>query len=387
MEQGQEHPAGSARRWLRWIVVGGLALLIVPSLLLAALQIGIHGNRLYESLTRETTIGLWHLMALFTIALCSTAILLAAIAIRSGRMLVALLSSTFWIPVFMVFGPHVCDTEYACPISIQRVLPPEAAFWSIRIRPVEDANEARRIASDAISTAGLNGSPFLVKHFGDHWLVSLINHDGEALAEAVRIDARSGFARIVLCPPDLIRCGMEWPTPSDGHSPYRNTNLGISAVFPEGLSVCTMRDEEDDRALGFVAEFRGSDEPCDAVTPDGRMGVVVGSVPRQGCLHPGAPELAWGPLTAETRAHFGPGQPAFSGEPFIVCELHAEAAPDIEIPAQMEIMVLITPEPGPTESQTRPMEAFLVTTPDDLARDARLFEAFLETLEIGSAPD
>ena len=386
MEQGQELPSRPARQWLRWIAVGGLALLIVPSLLLAALQLGIQGNLLYGTLTRGTTIELWHLMALFVIALCSTAIVLAVIAIRSGRMLLALLSSTLWVPGFIVFGPQICDTEHACAISIQRVLPPEAAYWSIRIRPVDDANEVRELARSELWERGVDNSPFRITRFDDHWLVSTINADGAAGPYAVSVDARTGDANLVPCPSDLIRCGMEWPTLSDGRRRFTNADLGISAVFAEGQPVCVLRGE-DDAPRGFSAEFRDPGAACDEGAPDRRMGVELSWHPRRSCPVPAAPTLAWGPLTPETRAHFTGGQPRLEGMMFIVCELHADRPPDISIPHQIEILVLAIPDADPSIPSVLPIEAFLVTTSDDLARDVRMFGAFLQNLTITSPAD
>lgn len=381
---GQARPR---RRLLRWIGVGGLVALIVLALLLAGLRLALDVDHLRHVVLRNTTISSWDVLTLISTTLCIVAIVGAVLAMRRRRMVLAVLFSVLWFPLPFAIESSRCDTEFSCRAFGWASLPPGLLGWSTRTRPVDDANEARHLATLELVARGVDDSPFQVRRFGDHWLASTIDNDGRAGPFAVRIAARTSDARLVPCPSDRIRCGMDWPTRSDGQRPYRNADLGISAVFPDGLAICTLRDEEDDHALGFVAEFRGFDDPCDAVTPDRRMGVEVASGLRQGCLHPSAPELEWGPLTAETRAYFGPGQPAFSGAPFIVCELHADEAPDIGIPAQLEILVLVTPEPGPGGSATRRFEAFFVTTPDDLAQDAPLFEAFLETLELGSPPD
>ena len=72
---------------------------------------------------------------------------------------------------------------------------------------------------------------------------------------------------------------------------------------------------------------------------------------------------------------------------FIVCELHADRPPDISIPHQIEILVLAIPDADPSIPSVLPIEAFLVTTSDDLARDVRMFGAFLQNLTITSPAD
>lgn len=352
-----------------------LLALIVFLLLVAALHMVGQTYHLAYLLARATTFDVWSALSLASVLLTLTAIIGAGVSLWRRRLFRALLFAVLPLPVLLVMAGSSCHHGDCRLVQWASLRPGPLVDWSIRLRPVEDENEARWIASSAVSAAGLDGSAFQTRRFDDHWLVSMINSDGEALPHAVRIDGRSGRTRIVPCPADRIRCGMAWPILADGRRPFSNPDLGITAVFPADLPVCIARNEDDDAPRGFVGIYRSSEEPCDAVTPDRQLGVEVAYFPRLTCPMPTHPDLDWRPLSDENLALFANGAPTLAGQPSLACELRQGGHIQISV---------YGPMPPPGEPGVPRYEAFITTTPEDLPSDIRRLESLLETVILGS---
>lgn len=359
-------PAGWLFTALPLALTGVLALLAVGHLAGASLYLAYLA-------TRATVFDLWGALSIASAALSLAALLGAGFALWRRRFALAVLVAALTLPVPLMIEGSRCDTADLCRLAGWARLPDGAFDWSVRIRPVTDANEAEMIASAALWESGSRDGPFQTRRFPDHWLVSTINDDGWAGAQAVSIDTRTGRASLIACPEDLIRCGMDRPVVSDGRRAFRNDELGLAVVFPATLPVCTLRNE-DDEAVGFSAIMRDPDIPCDVLDKVRQMGVGLVTHQLRGCVVPEAPSLGWRPLSAETAALFESGTLEVDGRPAWGCELRL--GDDIEIRAY----VAAAP-PSDTAAEIL-YEAYVVTTSPNLAEDVRVFEGLLDNVRI-----
>lgn len=375
MLKGASGQSGRTRPWpktpLGWLVFCGLAVPIAPLLAIAVINL-IGSDYLWYLASRGTTFDAWGLLSIVSALMSLVAIVGAGFALWRRRMVMALAFAALALPMPLIVGANRCDV-LPCPTWNQFLALPASAFnWSARFRPVTDANEASEIASDALSEAGSDDSPFRKKRFGDHWIVSTIDEDGRPGARAVRIDTRTGEATFIPCPKDKVQCGMEIPTVSDGRRVYRNDAAGLAAVFPAGLAVCTARGD-DDEPRGFSAIAYAPDLVCEVLDGSPPMGVEVARYRLNGCTVTEAPDLPWRPLSPETAKRFTQA-PKLAGRPSLACELHDAG--------QIQISVYASARSG---SRDVLYEGYIVTTPPRLAEDVRRFETFLEGVTLGSA--
>jgi hypothetical protein len=320
--------------------------------------------------SRATVFDTWGALHVVSTMLALISVMGTALAVWRLRMVTALLLAALPIPAAFVIEGSRCDTPASCQAMGWAALPTSAFDWQVRIRSVTDSNDARAIASNALFRASLEDGPYEAKRFGDHWIVSTIDDDGWPGAQAVRIETRTGRTAFVPCPEDRIQCGMERPTVSDGQRLYRNAQLGLSAVFPVSLPVCTTRND-DGEPLGFHAMVRAPDIPCETLDQSRQMGVEVPRWRRNGCAVVGVPSAPWRPLSPETSKLFNQ-RPTLGGAPAVACELRDGD--------QIEITVYAS-----TGSGSDVYEGYVVTTPAHLVEDIRTFEIFLQNVRLGSA--
>ncbi len=321
--------------------------------------------------SRATVFDTWGALHIVAAVLSLIAVVGTALAVWQLRMGAALFFAALALPAPFVIEGSRCDTPAGCQATGWAALPPGAFDWQVRIRPVTTQNDAWNIAFDALLDANVDDSPFIAKRFGDHWIVSTIDDDGWPGAQAVRIETRTARTAFVPCPEDRIQCGMERPTVSDGQRVYRNVQLGLSAVFPASLPVCTTRDD-DGEPLGFHAMVRAPDIPCEDLDQSRQMGIEVPRWRRNGCAVVGVPSAPWRPLSPETSKLFRNQRPTLGGAPAVVCELRDGD--------QIEITVYAS-----TGSGSDVYEGYVVTTPAHLVEDIRTFEIFIQNVSLGAA--
>jgi len=359
-----------------WLIKGLLLLLTGFFLLLAAATLIGDSAYLAYLATKATVFDMWAVLSIVSTLLSLTAIVGAGLALWCRKLILAFGFAVLGTPTHVVIEGSRCDTFEACRLMSWAALPSKALSWEIRLRPVEDANEAEAIASAALSRTDRDTSPFKVKQFGDHWIVSAIDHDGWPAAHAVRIDTRSARTSLIPCPADKIQCGMERPRVSDGRSAFRNDRLGLVAIFPASRAVCTSR-ADDGEPRGLFAMVRAPDIPCDILDASREMGVEIARSGKNGCISVAAKSVPWRALSPETEKLFQSPLPTLGGRPSVICELHEHDQIQISIYAS-------APSLSPTEHSRETLyEAYIVTTPVHLVEDILSFEAFLKTLRIG----
>lgn len=357
-------------RCLLLLLVATLLFVAVGSLAAAALYLGYLA-------TRGTVFDTWAVLSIISALLSVTAIAGAGLALWRRKLTLALAFAVLAVPAPFVIEGSRCDTAQACRVMGWAALPATAFRWQVRLRPVTDPNEARWIASAALSKAGSSGSPFKPKRFADHWIVPAINEDGWPNAYAVRIDTRSAKARLVAYPADKVQCGMERPTLSDGRSAFRNDRLGLAAIFPASRAVCTSRGD-DDEPRGFFSMLRAPDIPCEIIDDSRQMGVEVARYRIDGCAVLEAPSTPWRPLSSETAKLFQTATPSLGGEPSVACELRERGH------IQISVYALVDVHSNPGRPPGTLYEGYIVTTSIHLAEDIQSFETFLEGVRIDS---
>jgi hypothetical protein len=353
----------------------GLLLFLTGVLLLFAAGTFIEAVAFLAYLASAATVlDTFDVLSILTALLSLTAIAGAGFALFRRELILALAFAAVALPVPIVAHGSLCDTGAECRLVGWAALPSRAFSWSLRIRPVTDPDEAKHLASAALSKAGSSDAPFRAKRFGDHWIVSAIDDDGWQGAHAVRIDTRTARATLIACPPEHGHCGMERPTVSDGRQLFRNDRVGLAAIFPASRPVCTAR-ASDDEPRGFFTVVRAPDIPCEITDESRRMGVEVARSRKNGCAAIDAPSLPWGPLSPATAKLFMHGTPRLlDGRPSTACELHWRGY------IQVSVYAAAASRPA------TPYEAYIVTTPEHLAEDVRSFDIFLKSVSIGHAP-
>ena len=354
-----------------WLVTCLLGLPVTLLFLIALASLLEGASRVWYLASEATVVDTWGALFVISTVLSLIAVVGTALAVWRLRMFAALLFAALPIPAKFIIEGSRCDTPASCQAMGWAALPPGAFDWRVRIRPVTDPNEARAIASSALFQANSEDGPYEEKRFGDHWIVSTIDDDGWPGAKAVRIDTLTARTAFVPCPEDRVQCGMERPTVSDGQRVYRNVQLGLSAVFPASLPVCTTR-YDDGEPLGFHAMVRAPDIPCEDLDQSRQMGIEVPRWRRYGCEVVGVPSAPWRPLSPETSKLFRNQRPKLGGAPAVVCELRD--GDQIEITAYASM-----------GSGSDVYEAYVVTTPAHLVEDIRAFEIFLQNVRLGSA--
>jgi hypothetical protein len=355
---------------LLFLPIGVLLLLAAGGAVGAASYLGYLASR-------GTVFDIWAVLSILEALFSLAAIVGAGLAIRRRRLGLALAYSILALPMSFVIEGNRCDTEETCRLLGWAALPSSAGKWSVRIRPVTDANEARQVASHALARAGSEDGPYKEKRFADHWIVSTINQDGWPGAYAVRIDMRTAQASLVACPPEKIECGMERAVVSDGRRVFRNPELGVAATFPAGRVVCTSRSVDGDEVRGFYALVRPPDEPCDILDQSRQIGVELAPQRKNARTAATAITVPCGPLSAEIAKLFKGQGPTFPGRPSVACESRRDD--DI----QVSVYALAAASPNPGHAPPRLYQAWIVTTTTALAEDARAFEVFLRGVSIG----
>ena len=162
---------------------------------------------------------------------------------------------------------------------------------------------------------------------------------------------------------------MQRPAVSDGRRVFRDARLGLSAVFPAGLPVCSSWTHERYDPLGFHAMHRPADEPCEGLDQSRTLGLAVVEAPIP-------PDCR--PLPETSLRAFGGQTPALPGHRSQVCQ---ETSND-----QIAIIVRTTVQPASTDRGKGAVdyEAYLLTDRDHLAEDARAFAVFLRTARVGA---
>lgn len=357
-----------------WLVTCLLGLPIAV-LFLGALSSLIAGASYMGYLASKATVfDIWDVLGIASTILSLIALVGAALAAWRFRLVTALLLAALPIPVTFIIEGSRCDTPASCQAMGWAALPSSAFDWQVRIRPVTDPNEARALASGALSQANVQDGPYETKRFGDHWIVSTIDDDGWPGAQAVRIDTRTGQTAFVPCPQDKIRCGMERPTVSDGLRVYRNAQLGLSAVFPVSRPVCTMRDD-DGEPLGFHAMVRVPDIPCEELDQSREMGIQVARWRRDGCTEVDEPSVAWRTLSAETSKLFRGQSVSMGGIRALACEVREGD----------QIVIIVYASAGSGSDPGESYAGYVSTTPEHLIADIRAFEIFLQSIRLGAA--
>lgn len=357
-----------------WLFTGLLAIPVAVLFLGALVTLTADASYLGYLVSRSTVFDTWGVLNIISTVLALIAVVGTALSVWRLQMVTALLFAALSLPASVVIEGSRCDTIEACRMLGWAALPRSAFDWHIRIRPVTDPNEARAIAYSALSDANVDDGPFLEKRFGDHWIVSTINDDGWPGAHAVRIDTRTAETALIPCPQDRIRCGMERPTVSDGKRVYRNTRLGLSAVFPASRPVCTARDD-DDESLGFYALARAPDIPCDTNDQSREMGIEVVRWRREGCMDLDAPSVPWRPLSPETSKLFRGQGLTLGGIPASVCEVRQGD----------HISIVAYASTGSGSDAGDSYAGYVVTSTEHLAEDIRTFENFLQTVRLGAS--
>ncbi|RYG09813.1 MAG: hypothetical protein EON92_13925 [Burkholderiales bacterium] len=359
-----------AGRLMVWSGRGIAALVIGLSLIVAVFGLLEAAPYLAQQVFRSTTLDMWAVLMGLKLLFSLAAVIGIGVALSRRRLLPALLVSALAWPMGFVIEGGRCDTEALCRMYGWAAPPAGLSNWSVRIRPVTDGREAEYIAEAALSQAGSEDHAFEPKRFRDHWLVPTINDDGWARANAVRVDVRTAATRFVPCPADKMRCGMERPVVTDGQRVFRSARLGLSAVFPAGLSVCSSWTDEQYDPLGFHAMHRSADVPCETLDQARTFGLAVVDVPV-------LPDCR--PLSEAVVRAFGGRKPGFPGHRSEACQ---ETSGD-----QIAIVVRAKTHPSLAGSrrETTTYEAYLLTTPTHFAQDARTFDAFLRTARIGDA--
>ena len=164
------------------------------------------------------------------------------------------------------------------------------------------------------------------------------------------------------------------PTVSDGQRVYRNAQLGLSAVFPASLPVCTTRYDGGE-PLGFHAMVRAPDIPCEDLDLFREMGIEVVWWRRNGCTDVENPSVPWRPLTPETSKLFSAQKLALGGFPALACEVREGG--------HISIMLYASPASGTDLGES--YAAYVMTTPAHLVEDIRTFETFLRNVRLGAA--
>jgi hypothetical protein len=374
------HFQSAVRPLVTWLIRGFLVLLIAI-LLLGGVGASI-GSAFYLGYlaTRATVFDTWGVLSIISMLLSVIAIAGAGFALRRRKLILALGFAALTAPAPLVIEASRCDTTEACRMMGWAALPAKAFTWEARLRPVTDANEARSIASTALSKAGSSNFPFKARWLEDHWIVSAIDQDGWPGPHAVSIDTRSAETSLVACPADKVQCGMERPTLSDGRTAFRNARLGIAAIFPAPRPVCTSRGP-DDEPRGFFSMVRAPDIPCEILDQSRAMGVEVARSRKKGCISAEAPSAPWRPLSPETARLFSSPAPTLGGQPSVACELRQGG--------QIQISIYAAAPSGlsPRRSLSALYEGYIVTTPAYLAEDVRSFEVFLASVRISSLAD
>lgn len=356
--------------WVAWAL---LTPLVAACLLVGAWSLIVGAAYLAYLATRATVFDVFGVLSLVAGLLALTAIVGAGVAIRRRKPLHALGFSVLALPIPFVMQAPFCDMGSFCRAVYWASLPEAALKWQVRLRPVTDPNEARGIASAALSASGSNDSPWKTMQFGDYWIVSATDRDGWAGAHAVRVDTRTARTSLIPCPANQIRCGMERPT---APGVFRNERLGLAATFPASHPVCTAR-ANDDVPRGFYSVAREPDIPCDIVDQSRRMGVEVARDKRNGCTAVEAPKLPWRPLSPESAKLFRRLPPSLGGLPSLACELHEGDYIQISVFAFGPGRVKGVAPSAPL------FEGYILTTADHLAEDVHAFEAFLADVHIG----
>lgn len=371
-------PSRRRARWPKtpvgWLVTCLLGLPVALLFLIALASLTAGASYLGYLGSRATVFDTWGALHIVSTVLALIAVVGTALAVWRLRMVTALLFGALALPAPFVIEGSRCDTPASCQATGWAALPSGAFDWQVRIRPVMDPNEARAIASGALSRANSEDGPYLEKRFGDHWIVSTIDDDGWPGAHAVRIDTRTGRTAFVACPQDRIQCGMERPTVSDGQRVYRNAQLGLSAVFPASLPVCTTR-YDDGEPLGFHAMVRAADIPCETLDLSREMGIEVVRWRRNGCTDMENPSVPWRPLTPETSKLFRDQQLALGGFPALACEVREGD--------HTSILFYASPPSGSDLGES--YAAYVMTTSAHLIEDIRAFEVFLQNVRLGPA--
>lgn len=362
------------KSWVGWLVTGLLGIPVAVLFLGALATLTADASYLGNLASKATVFNTWGALNIVSAVLTLIAIVGTVLSVWRLRMVTALLFAALSLPASVVIEGSRCDTTAACRMLGWAALPRTAFDWHVRIRPVTDPNEASAIASNALSDANVDDAPFLEKRFGDHWIVSTIDDDGWPGAHAVRIDTRTAETALIPCPQDRIRCGMERPTVSDGKRAYRNTRLGLSAVFPESRAVCTIRDD-DDESLGFHAMARAPDIPCDTIDQSREMGIEVVRWRREGCMSLTAPSVPWRPLSPETSKLFRGRGLTLGGLPASVCEVREGD----------HISIVAYASTGSGSDAGEDYAGYVITTTEHLSDDIRTFETFLQTVRLGAA--
>jgi len=344
---------------LLWI---GLSLLMgIPRLIGA-------GEFLVYLATRGTYFDIWGLLSLLEVLFVAVAVIGAAVALWRRKILLGALVAVLAWPIGLAVEATRCDYP-ACRAMAWAALPRQAGEWSVRIRPVTDANEARAIASGALFEAGSSDHPYDPKQFDGYWIVPTTNGHGWPGARAVKIDTRTGATRFVQCPADRMLCGMERPVISQAGQVFSNAEWSLAVTFPAGRAVCTERPEDETRQVeprGFYAMVRDAEIPCDIVDPSRALGLAA-LKERTVTEARGEPCK---PLSSERLTALGGRPPAFAGYRSTVCE---EVVGDA---IAVSVFTFASPRAGPAAPPTL-YEAWMLTDEAHLTEDARLFETFL----------
>lgn len=359
-------------------LAAGLVLALIGACLLVALG-ALAGAASYLGYlaTRGTVFDIWGALSV-AVALCSLIGVIGAVhAALRRRLGVALAFAVLVFPPQLVLEGSRCDTAASCQLLSWASLPPGVTDWRIRLRPVQDANEARALASELLARSDSKDSPFIEKRFADRWIVSTIKDDGTPGAHAVEIQTRTAQARLIPCPADRIRCGMEWPVVSDGRRAFRDAPNGLAAIFPASRVVCTARTGEE--ARGFDAQVRAPDIPCEIFDQSRQLGLELAPSRKGAGTLAQALTVPCRPLRAESAGLFGAQPPALAGQPSLACERREGGYIQISVYA-------LAPGSNVAGAPARLYEAYIVTTPADLAEDVQALRAMLETARIGVAP-
>ncbi|MDP3376877.1 MAG: hypothetical protein Q8S53_00805 [Brevundimonas sp.] len=357
-----------------WLVTCLLGLPVAVLFLGALASLTAGASYLGYLASKATVFDTWGALHIVSTVLALIAVVGTVIAAWRLRMGAALFFAALALPATFVIEGSRCDTPAGCQATGWAALPPGAFDWQVRIRPVTTQNDAWNIAFDALLDANVDDSPFIAKRFGDHWIVSTIDDDGWPGAQAVRIETRTARTAFVPCPEDRIQCGMERPTVSDGQRVYRNVQLGLSAVFPASLPVCTTRDD-DGEPLGFHAMVRAPDIPCEDLDQSRELGIGVVRWRRNGCTDLEDPSVPWRPLTPETSKLFRGQRLTLGGVPALACEVREGD----------HIGIIVYASLGSGSDLAESYAGYIGTTPAHLIEDIRAFEIFLQNVRLGPA--
>lgn len=368
-------PDKRAVHWVALLARGLLVLLLGVFLLFAAVGLMEAVPFLGYLSTRGTVFDAWGVLSLAAALLSLAAIAGACFAIIRRRWLVALLFAGLALPAPVVIEGSRCDTAEVCRAMGWAALPSSAFDWKVRIRPVTDPNEATVIASEALLASGSEDFPYKPKRFEDHWIVAAIDQDGWPGERAVRIDTRTAKTSLVACPAATMQCGMERSIVSDGRRVFRNTKLGLEAIFPAARPVCTARSKGE--PSGFNAQVRATDIPCDIIDDARQLGLEVAPARKNARTLEQALTTPCGPLSPETAKLFKARAPTFPGRPSLACEFRMHGQ------IQISVYAFATTGSNPEAPSRTLYEAYIVSTPVDLAEDARTFDDFLRSVRIG----